>query len=88
MRFIVKATLNRTKLKEFTGALERGELDSSCVKGETYCLKEEPAAGYNIWEAATREEFESKAHGWRIYCDSFEVTEIITPEEAMGLLLK
>lgn len=86
MRFIVKATLNRRKLEEFTTALAGGELDSSCIKGETYCLKEEPAAGYNIWEAATREEFESKAHSWRVYCDRFEVTEVITPDEAMGLL--
>ena len=87
MLFQVKVRVNLAKMLEFGQKLQKGELDRSCIRGETYCLKNDPAVGYSIWEAASKDEFEAKFAPWRNYYEDVEISEVITPQEAMYLLL-
>jgi hypothetical protein len=86
MKFLVKVKVNLDTMGEFGQALQKGELDRSCIRGETYCLKSDPSVGYSIWEAETKSEFDAKFSGWRGYYEQVEVREIISPYEAMQLL--
>ena len=86
MLFQVKVRVDLAKMIEFGQKLQKGELDRSCIRGETYCLKNDPAVGYSIWEAASKDEFEAKFAPWRNYYEDVEISEVITPQEAMGLL--
>jgi hypothetical protein len=88
MLFQVKVRVNLAKMAEFGQKLQRGELDRSGIRGETYCLKNDPAVGFSIWEADTKSEFDSKFAAWRNYYDDVEVNEVITPLEAMMRLFK
>jgi hypothetical protein len=87
MRFLVRVKVDLVTMAEFGQALQKGELDRSCIKGETYCLKDEPSVGYSIWEAETKSEFDAKFSGWRKYYAEVEVREVISPTEAMELLV-
>lgn len=73
-------------MAEFGRKLMMGELDRTCIRGETYCLKNDPAVGYNIWETDSREEFESKFAEWKDYYTDADVQEVITPLQAMAIL--
>jgi hypothetical protein len=86
MKFLVKVAVNLATMAEFGKKLQGGELDRSCIRGETYCLKEDPAVGYSIWEAANCEEFEAKFSPWRTYYTEAEYHEVIPPNESMALL--
>ena len=86
MLFHVKVTVNITKIAEFGQKLQKGELDRSCIRGDTHCLKSDPAVGFSIWEAASRDEFDTKFASWRAYYADVEIKELITPLEAMGAL--
>ena len=88
MLFQVKVRVNISKLSEFAQKLQKDELDRSCIRGETYCLKSDPAVGFGIWEAYSRNEFETRFAPWRQYYDDVEVTQVITPLEAMASLFK
>ena len=83
MLFQVKVRVNLGTMSEFGLNLQKGELDRSCIRGETHCLKNDPAVGFSIWEAESRIEFESRFAPWRNYYDEVEVNEVITPLEAM-----
>ena len=87
MMYLVKVKVNLKTITEFGQKLQNGELDRSCIKGETYCIKDDPAVGYSIWEAGTRDEFDEKFNPWRQYYEEAEVVEIISPNEAMKLLM-
>jgi len=87
MIFLVKVRVNVSTMMEFGQKLQKGELDRSCIKSETYCIKDDPALGYSIWEAQTKEEFEEKFNPWKQYYESTEVTEVISPNEAMKLIM-
>jgi hypothetical protein len=86
MIFLVKVKVNVSTMIEFGEKLQDGELDRSCIKGETYCIKDDPSVGYSIWEAGTKEEFEKKFNPWKQYYENTEVTEVISPNEAMKIL--
>lgn len=86
MLFQIKVKVNLSKMAEFAGKLQKGELDRSCIRGETHCLRDDPAVGFSIWEAADRDEMETKFAPWSPYYESFEVSEVITPQAAMELL--
>jgi hypothetical protein len=88
MLFQVKVRVNLAKMAEFGQKLQKGELDRSCIRGETRCLKNDPAVGFSIWEADSKDEFETKFAPWRNYYDAVEVNEVITPLEAMTILFK
>jgi hypothetical protein len=87
MKYLVKVKVNVSTMMEFGEKLQKGELDRSCIKGETYCLKEDPSIGYSIWESETQEEFEKKFHPWKQYYSKMEIKEVISPDEAMRLLM-
>jgi len=74
-------------MAEFGQKLQKGELDRSCIRGDTHCLKNDPAVGFSIWEADCKNEFETKFAPWRNYYETVEVNELITPQEAMGSLI-
>jgi hypothetical protein len=83
MKFLVKVKVNTTKLKEFGETLQRNGLDRSCIRGETFCLAEDPAIGYSVWEAENKNEFDTKFKNWKEFYSETDVKEIITPNEAM-----
>lgn len=86
MIFLVKVKVNLKSLIEFGQKLREGELDKSCIKGETYCIKNDPSTGYSIWETKSMEEFEKKFNPWRKFYENSEAVEVISPNEAMKLL--
>ena len=86
MRFLVKVKVNVLKMAEFGKKLQNNELDRSLIKSETYCLKADPAVGYSIWEAESREEFDTKFKPWSEYYSETEISEVISPMESMTLL--
>jgi hypothetical protein len=87
MKYLVKVKVDVSSMMEFGQKLQKGELDRSCIKGETYCLKEDPSVGYSIWESETKGEFEQKFNPWKVYYSYVEIKEIISPNEAMKLLM-
>ncbi len=88
MLFQVKVRVNLAKMSEFGQKLKMGELDRSCIRGETHCLKSDPAVGFSIWEIGSENEFDAKFAPWRNYYDEVEINEVITPIEAMTKLFK
>jgi hypothetical protein len=88
MKFLVKVRVKIPSMAEFAEALGAGRLDRSAIRGETCCVKEDPAVGYSIWETSGREEFDSKFGPWRRFYREVEVTQIISSQEAMERLMK
>lgn len=86
MRFLVKVKVNVSKMAEFGKKLQNNELDRSYIKSETFCLKADPAVGYSVWEAESRDEFDRKFAPWSGYYEDVEVSEVISPMEAMTAL--
>jgi hypothetical protein len=83
MVFLVKVRVDVSKMGEFAQRLMKGELDRSCIRGETHCLKDDPAVGFSVWEASSRIEFDAKFRPWREYYSEAEAYEVIPPMEAM-----
>jgi hypothetical protein len=88
MYFKVKVRVDVTKLTEFGAKLREGSLDRSAIRGETYCLADDPAVGFSVWEARDQGEFESVFSAWRPYYSETEVRPLITPAEAMMRLAR
>jgi len=86
MQLLVKVRVKAATLREFGQKLQAGELDRSCIRSETWCVKADPAVGYSVWEAADRGEFDRIFKAWQTYYDTAEVTEVISPQEAMQAL--
>ncbi len=87
MLFQVKVRVNPATITEFAQKLQTNQLDRSAIRGETYCLKNDPAVGFSYWETETKLEFEEKFEGWKKYYTEAEVTEMITPIEAMYAII-
>ncbi len=88
MRYLVKVRVDVAKMAEFGRALQSGELDRSCIRGETHCLLEDPAVGFSVWEAESRDEFERRFTGWRPFYSEVDFRQVVSPGEAMVLLMK
>ena len=86
MVFLVKVRVKTHTLKEFAAALQKGHLDNTKVRGETWCLKEDPAVGYSVWDATDRQDFDMRFSPWREYYDHVEISEVISPRDAMAAL--
>jgi hypothetical protein len=86
MHFQVKVRVDVSKMSEFAQKLQMGELDRSAIRGDTWCLKSDPAVGFSIWETESRMEFDEIFGAWRQYYSEVEVSEVIPPIEAMMLL--
>ena len=87
MYFLLKVRVDLEKVAEFGARLQRGELDNSAVL-HTYCLKDDPAVGLAVWQVEDTDELERKFAPWRPYYSEIEVSEVVTPAEAQGLLLR
>jgi hypothetical protein len=86
MFFFVKVRLDIRKLPELGERLRAGSLPTHPVS--TYCLKDDPAVGLNIWEAENQEAFERAFAPHREYYSAvMEITPVITPQEAQRILL-
>jgi hypothetical protein len=88
MRFLVKVRVDAARLAEFGGRLQKNELDRSAIRSETYCLKDDPAVGYSVWEAGSPAEFERLFADWRPYYSEAEVREVVSPAEAMKAMME
>jgi len=73
-------------MAEFAQKLMGGELDRSCIRGDTHCLKDDPVVGFSIWETESRDELDAAFAPWRKYYSEVEIREVITPQQAMGAL--
>ena len=88
MQFLVKVRVDLAKMSDFGSQLQQGALDRRCIRGETYCLEQDPAVGYSIWEAEDKPAFESVFAAWRPYYEWAEVRPVIAPNEAMKRLME
>ena len=88
MYFQVKVRVDVVKMAEFGAKLREGSLDRSAIRGETYCLADDPAVGYSIWEAPDGAAFDVVFAGWKPYYLETEVRPVITPAEAMARLAR
>jgi hypothetical protein len=87
MLFFVKVRIDVSKLAEMGRKIQSGEFTAHPTS--TYCLRDDPAVGLNIWEAADLEDFERKFAPQRgYYAEVYEVTPVITATEAQQLLVK
>ena len=87
MFFLVKVRVNLKTMMEFVEKLQKGELHRSCIRGETYCIKDDPSVGYSIWEIQDKVDFEKRFNPWKTFYEETEVVEVISPGEAMKLLV-
>lgn len=86
MLFFVKVRIDVSKLTELGQKIQSGEFDAH--PKSTYCVKDDLAVGLNIWEADDLIDFESKFAPHReFYTDVYEVTPIVTANEAQKLLV-
>lgn len=86
MYFFVKVRIDTGKLSEFGKMLQNGIITTHPLS--TYCLHDDPRVGLNIWEAKDRDDFEKlfEPHR-RFYSEVIEVSQVITPEESMKVIL-
>jgi hypothetical protein len=88
MLFFVKVRIDLNKMVKMGQKLQSGELDTSAIK-LTYCIKDDPSVGLNIWEANDREDFDKKFKPHKeYYAEVMEITPVITPDESYQILLK
>jgi len=83
----VKVKVKISTIKEFASKLISGQLDRSAIIGETYCEKNDPAVGVSYWNVDDIQEFENMFSLWKQFYETYEIKEVITPKEAMFLLL-
>jgi hypothetical protein len=86
MLFQVRVRVDVGTMAEFGRQLQAGALDRSAIRGETYCLAEDPAVGFSVWEAPDLNAFETSFSAWRPYYSETDVRPLITPAEAIRLL--
>jgi hypothetical protein len=88
MYFQVRVRVDVGKMAEFGARLREGSLDRSAIRGETYCLADDPAVRLSVWEARDGAGFEALFAGWKPYYSETEVRPLITPAEAMMQLAR
>jgi hypothetical protein len=87
MLFFVKVRVDVNKLAELGQKLQTGALHTHPVS--TYCLKDDPSVGLNIWEAENQEAFEKAFAPHREYYSVvMETIPVITPQEAQKILME
>jgi hypothetical protein len=88
VKLLVKVRVDVSRIGELGRALASGGLDRGAVRGETLCLRGDPAVGYSVWEVADRGEFERRFAAWRAFYAEAEAVEVISPQEAMQALMQ
>jgi hypothetical protein len=87
MLFFVKVRIDVNKLAALGQKMRSGEFNTH--PKSTYCLKDDPAVGLNIWEADDSEDFERQFAPHReYYAETYEITPVITAAEAQQMLMK
>ncbi|HEX2936909.1 MAG TPA: hypothetical protein VHO72_16245 [Bacteroidales bacterium] len=85
--FCAKVRIDTAKMLEMGQKLQGGELDTSQIV-LTYCQKDDPAVGISFWKASSMNDFEVNfARLVPFYKEVIEVSEVVTPTEAMNLIL-
>ncbi len=87
MFHLVKVRVDVSKLAEFGRRIANREFDNSSTRW-TFCLKEDPAVGYSLWETEGEAEFEKKFGPYRPYYREIEISQVVPPAEAQALILK
>ncbi len=87
MLFQVKVRVDVARMAEFGAKLQAGALDRSAIRGETFCLADDPAVGYSVWEAPDEASFRKRFEGWKPYYAEVDIRPLITPAEAMRRLM-
>lgn len=87
MYFFVKVRIDVSKLSDFGQKLQNGSITTHPLL--TYCLKDDPSVGINIWEAEDKPGFEKAFSPHReFYSEIIEITPVITPQESMQALMR
>lgn len=88
MFFYGKVKVNTEMLQEFGQKLSDNELQRNHVKF-SFCLKNHPEIGLNIWEADSRAELEKILLTYKPYfSEIIEIKELITPQESFAFLIQ
>jgi hypothetical protein len=88
MFFFVKVRIDTSKMMEFGQKLQNGVLDTSHTI-MTYCVKDDPTVGISFWQSDSQKKFEEAFAGHReYYKDVIEIVPVLTPLEAMKLIMK
>ena len=88
MFYFVKVRIDTTKMLEFGHKLQNGEIDTSHTI-LTYCIDNDPTIGLNFWHANSREDFENILAQYKpYYKEIIETTKVITPMNAMKLIME
>ncbi len=88
MSFFGKVKVNTQKLPEFGQKLFNNELHRNHVKF-SFCLKNHPEIGLNIWEAESRAELEKILLTYKPYfSEIIEIKDLITPQDSFAFLMK
>lgn len=87
MRFLLKVRVDLTTMSEFGQKLLNNELDRTMIVSETYCLADDPAVGYSIWAADSREAFDKVFVEWEKYYSEVKINVVVSPNEAMQMLM-
>lgn len=85
MYFQVRVRVDVAKMAEFGAKLASGALDGSAIRGETYCLADDPTVGYSVWEAPSGAAFDDVFSAWKPYYCETEIRTLITAEAMKAL---
>jgi hypothetical protein len=86
--YFVKVRIDTNLMMEFGQKLQSGELDTSHTI-MTFCDINDPTVGMSFWQAESQKEFdEIFSQHKRYYKEIIEILPVITPLEAMNLILK
>ncbi len=87
MYYFVKVRVDVNKLKVFGQKLQDGSLTTHPLS--TYCLEQDPSVGVNIWEVDDWQSFQDAFSQHReFYTEVIEISPVITPQEAMNILIQ
>lgn len=87
MLFFVKVRIDLSKMAELGKKIQNGGFEAHPQL--TYCPKEDPSVGLNIWEAENPEDFERKFAPHRLfYQEVYEIIPVLTAAEAQQVLMR
>ena len=87
MLFFVKVRIDTGKLKPFALELQNGVIRTHAES--SFCLKNDPSVGLNVWSADSIDDLNEKllAHK-KYYKEIIEISEVITPQESFKILMQ
>jgi hypothetical protein len=86
MLFFVKVRIDVERLDELDRRLQDGTLDRTALRA-TYCYRDDPEVGLNIWEAQDAADLRRRFAPHRAYYrDVVEITPVVSPVQALAEL--